>query len=286
MELGKRQKLKVLRVKEFGVYLGDLDLNEGMPKLSDGASEQNVESVLLPKKQVPDGTKIGDEIEVFLYKDSADRWISTTKPTKIQVGELARLEVKQTGKIGAFVDIGLERDVLIPFKEMGAQLKVGDFVLASLYVDRSHRLAATTKIYRLLKVPKGFHINDEVEGTVYAINEFGTMVAIENQYFGLIPKQEKVHLCLGDVVHARVVKIREDGKINLSLKKNIREQIQMDADLVFSKIGENGLGFSETSDKDLIMQKLGLSKSAFKRALGHLLKKGLVIITEENVLKK
>lgn len=286
MELGKRQKLKVLRVKEFGVYLGDLDLNEGMPKPSDGASEQNVESVLLPKKQVPDGTKIGDEIEVFLYKDSADRWISTTKPTKIQVGELARLEVKQTGKIGAFVDIGLERDVLIPFKEMGAQLKVGDFVLASLYVDRSHRLAATTKIYRLLKVPKGFHINDEVEGTVYAINEFGTMVAIENQYFGLIPKQEKVHLCLGDVVHARVVKIREDGKINLSLKKNIREQIQMDADLVFSKIGENGLGFSETSDKDLIMQKLGLSKSAFKRALGHLLKKGLVIITEENVLKK
>lgn len=286
MELGKRQKLKVLRVKEFGVYLGDLDLNEGMPKPSDGASEQNVESVLLPKKQVPDGTKIGDEIEVFLYKDSADRWISTTKPTKIQVGELARLEVKQTGKIGAFVDIGLERDVLIPFKEMGAQLKVGDFVLASLYVDRSHRLAATTKIYRLLKVPKGFHINDEVEGTVYAINEFGTMVAIENQYFGLIPKQEKVHLCLGDVVYARVVKIREDGKINLSLKKNIREQIQMDADLVFSKIGENGLGFSETSDKDLIMQKLGLSKSAFKRALGHLLKKGLVIITEENVLKK
>lgn len=286
MELGKRQKLKVLRVKEFGVYLGDLDLNEGMPKPSDGASEQNVESVLLPKKQVPDGTKIGDEIEVFLYKDSADRWISTTKPTKIQVGELARLEVKQTGKIGAFVDIGLERDVLIPFKEMGAQLKVGDFVLASLYVDRSHRLAATTKIYRLLKVPKGFHINDEVEGTVYAINEFGTMIAIENQYFGLIPKQEKVHLCLGDVVHARVVKIREDGKINLSLKKNIREQIQMDADLVFSKIGENGLGFSETSDKDLIMQKLGLSKSAFKRALGHLLKKGLVIITEENVLKK
>lgn len=274
MELGKRQKLKVLRIKDFGVYLGTD---------KEGAEE---ESVLLPKAQVPEGVKIGDEVDVFLYKDSGDRLISTMKPTRIQVGELARLEVRQVTKIGAFVDIGLERDVLIPFKEMGAQLSPGDFVLVCLYVDRSNRLAATTKIYKYLEIPKGFKVNDEVEGTVYAVNEFGTMVAIENRYFGLIAKQEQAKLKPGELVHARVIKIRDDGKINLSLKKKIRDQIQIDADLIWSKIGENGLGFSEKSDKDVIMKKIGLSKAAFKRALGNLLKRGLIVITEENVLKK
>ncbi len=274
MELGKRQTLRVLRIKDFGVYLGE-----------DGAKSDQ-EAVLLPKKQVPDGTKVGDTLEVFIYKDSDDRMISTTKQTKIQVGELARLEVKQITGIGAFVDIGLERDVLIPFKEMGAQLAVGDHVLVCLYVDRSRRLAATTKVYRHLEIPKGFKVNDEVDGTVYAVNEFGTMVAVENKYFGLIGKQEQTNLKPGDIVHARVIKVRDDGKINLSMKKNIRDQIQMDADLVWSKIGEEGLGFSENSDKELILRKLGLSKSAFKRALGNLLKKDLIVITEENVLKK
>lgn len=274
MELGKRQKLKVLRMKDFGIYLGH----------EDAKSED--EAVLLPKKQVPDNTQVGDELDVFIYKDSSDRLISTTRKTKIQVGELARLEVQQITKIGAFVDIGLERDVLIPFKEMGAQLEVGDYVLVGLYVDRSNRLAATTKVYRLLEIPKGFKVNDEVEATVYSITDFGVMVAIENKYFGLIAKQEQGNLKLGDLVHARVIKIRDDGKINLSLKKNIRDQIQLDADLVWSRIGETGLGFSEKSEKELIMRELGLSKSAFKRALGNLLKRDLIVITEENVLKK
>lgn len=274
MELGKRQKLKVLRVKDFGVYLGH------------GLGTEDEEAVLLPKKQVPEGISIGDEVDVFVYKDSSDRLICTTRQTKIAVGEMARLEVKQITKIGAFVDIGLERDVLIPFKEMGGELAVGDHVLVSLYVDRSHRLAATTKIYKLLSIPQGLKMNDEVEATVYSINEYGTMVAIANQYYGLITRGEGANLRIGDVVHARVVRIRDDGKINLSLKKPIKDQIALDADLILSRIGEQGLGFSEKSDKDLILRELGMSKAAFKRALGNLLKRDLITITGENVLKK
>lgn len=274
MELGKRQKLKVLRVKDFGVYLGH------------GLGTEDEEAVLLPKKQVPEGISIGDEVDVFVYKDSSDRLICTTRQTKIAVGEMARLEVKQITKIGAFVDIGLERDVLIPFKEMGGELAVGDHVLVSLYVDRSHRLAATTKIYKLLSIPQGLKMNDEVEATVYSINEYGTMVAIANRYYGLITRGEGANLRIGDVVHARVVKIRDDGKINLSLKKPIKDQIALDADLILSRIGEQGLGFSEKSDKDLILRELGMSKAAFKRALGNLLKRDLITITGENVLKK
>ena len=133
IELGKIQKLMVQRVKSFGVYLGE----ENEPS----------NSVLLPKKQVPEGTKPGDMLEVFIYKDSEDRLIATTAEPKLQVGEVAVLQVKDVAKVGAFLDMGLEKDLLLPFKEQNHKVQEGEQCLVALYVDKSRRLAATMNVY-------------------------------------------------------------------------------------------------------------------------------------------
>ena len=132
IELGKRQELEVVREKEFGVYLGE--------KKNDAAA------VLLPKKQVPAGTRVGDKLSVFIYKDSEDRLIATTADPKLQVGETAGLKVKEVAKIGAFLDMGLEKDLLLPFKEQNHKVRAGEECLVALYVDKSGRLAATMKV--------------------------------------------------------------------------------------------------------------------------------------------
>ena len=134
MELGKKQMLTVVKVVDFGVYLGD-----------------DREKVLLPKKQVPAGIEPGDPIEVFLYKDSSDRLIATTGTPKQELGQCAVLEVKDVAKIGAFLDMGLEKDLLLPFKEQTEKVEKGDKCLVSLYIDKSERLCATMKIYHLLR---------------------------------------------------------------------------------------------------------------------------------------
>lgn len=133
IELGKKQTLVVVREKDFGIYLAEKQGDEA--------------SVLLPKKQVPAGTKIGDSIEVFIYKDSEDRLIATTQMPKLQVGEVGVLKVKEVGKIGAFLDFGLEKDLLLPFKEQSHKVRQGEECLVAVYVDKSSRLAATMKVY-------------------------------------------------------------------------------------------------------------------------------------------
>ena len=134
MKLGERQVLTVVKKVEFGVYLG---------------SEN--ERVLLPAKQVPQGIEPGDPVEVFLYKDSSDRLIATTRQPKLTLGGLAVLKVVDTGRVGAFLNWGLEKDLLLPFREQTAKVKTGDSCLVSLYIDKSGRLCATMKVYPLLK---------------------------------------------------------------------------------------------------------------------------------------
>ena len=196
IELGKRQLLEVVRKKDFGVYLGE--------KAGDEAA------VLLPKKQVPEGTKIGDKIEVFIYKDSEDRLIATTGEASLQVGEVALLKVKEVGKIGAFLDMGLEKDLLLPFKEQNHKVRVGEECLVALYVDKSRRLAATMKVYSYMSNQSPYKKDDKVTGTVYEINEnLGAFVAVDNRYYGLIPARELFGVIHeGDTIEARVVKVR------------------------------------------------------------------------------
>lgn len=274
-ELGKKRKLMVVKKVDFGVYLGTSE-----------------ERVLLPKKEVPKGLEIGDPVEVFLYKDSADRLIATSKMPKLTLGELAVLNVKDTGRIGAFLDWGLPKDLLLPFKEQTAKVKKGDKVLAALYVDKSQRLCATMKVYEMLRTDSPYKKDDTVEGIIYDTSDnFGVFVAVDNCYCALIPKREAYGLFrVGDRVHARVVKVKEDGKLDLSVREKAFLQMDADAQMLMERMERNGgkLPFNDKSDPELIKKELGLSKNAFKRAVGRLLKEQKLQIVENGIeiLKK
>lgn len=274
-ELGKRRMLTVVKKTDFGVYLGTKD-----------------ERVLLPKKEVPEGTEAGDPVEVFLYRDSDDRMIATTRMPAITLGDLAVLTVKDTGKIGAFLDWGLPKDLLLPFKEQTVKVKKGDRVLVSLYVDKSERLCATMKIYGLLRTDSPYQKDDVVEGMIYDTSEkFGVFVAVDNCYSALIPKREAYGtLRVGDIVHGRVVKVKEDGKLDLSVREKAFLQMDTDAQLILEKMKSYGgkLPFTDKAEPELIRRELGLSKSAFKRAVGRLLKEQKLQIMENSIeiLKK
>ena len=270
MNLGKKQVLTVVKIVDFGVYLG--------------SDEQRV---LLPKKQVPEGIELGDPIEVFLYKDSDDRLIATTNEPKIQLGELAVLEVADTGKFGAFLNWGLEKDLFLPFKQQTAKVAKGDKCLVSLYIDKSERLCATMKVYELLSKETPYKKNDMVTGTVYAIREdFGVFVAVDNKYSAMIPKREvQGRFSLGQSVEARVTAVKEDGKMDLSVREKIPMQMDKDAEMIWKKLEANGgkLPFSDKTDPELIKKEFDLSKNAFKRAIGRLMKEGKIVIEEEGI---
>jgi len=273
IEIGKRQLLEVVRKKEFGVYLGEMA----------GADQ----AVLLPRKQVPEGTETGDKLDVFIYKDSSDRLIATTAQARLQVGETAVLKVKEVGKIGAFLDMGLEKDLLLPFKEQTHRVRAGEECLVALYVDKSMRLAATMKVYPYMSNESPYKKDDKVTGTVYEINEnLGAFVAVDNKYYGLIPDKElygDIHE--GDQVEARVLKVREDGKLDLSPREKAYVQMDADSKLVLKVIDEyeGVLPFNDKVSPEIIKREFHLSKNAFKRAVGRLLKEGKIKITEKTI---
>ena len=173
MKLGEKQVLTVVKIVDFGVYLGN-----------------DEERVLLPKKQVPEGIEPGDPVEVFLYRDSSDRLIATTNEPKLTMGHLAVLEVADRGKMGAFLDWGLEKDLFLPFKEQTAKVQKGDKCLVALYVDNSGRLCATMKVYHMLRTDSPYQKDDQVKGIVYdRSDEFGVFVAVDHQFSARIPKR-------------------------------------------------------------------------------------------------
>lgn len=265
MRLGEKQVLTVVKQVEFGVYLGT-----------------DEERVLLPKKQVPDGIGPGDPVEVFLYKDSSDRLIATTREPKITLGELAVLEVVDTGRVGAFLDWGLEKDLLLPFREQTARVEKSDRCLVSLYVDKSGRLCATMKITPLLRTDSPYKKGDMVRGTVYGISrDFGVFVAVDNRYSARIPRQEVYgKLSMGQEIEARVAGVKGDGKLDLSVRSRIPEQMDVDARRIMERLEECGgeLPFTDKAEPERIKAELDMSKAAFKRAVGRLLKQGRIEI--------
>ena len=271
MKLGKRQILTVVKVVDFGVYLGN-----------------NERKVLLPKKQVPEGIEPGDPVEVFVYKDSDDRLIATTKEPKIELGELAVLEVADTNKFGAFLDWGLEKDLFLPFKQQTAKVGKGDKCLVSLYIDKSERLCATMRVYDMLRTDSPYQKNDIVQGIVYDISEnFGVFVAVDHQFSALIPKKEaKQSFHVGQAVTARVTAVKADGKLDLSVRDKIPMQMDKDANMIWERLEDYGgrLPFNDKADPEVIQKEFGLSKNAFKRAVGRLLKEQKIVI-EGNSIK-
>ena len=274
IELGKRQKLKIVKEVEFGVYLGD-----------------EKEKVLLPKKQVPEGAKKDDELEVFIYRDSSDRPIATVRTPKLMAGETAVLSVSDVTDIGAFLDWGLEKDLFLPFKQQTAKVKPGDECLVALYIDKSSRLCATMKVYHHLQTDSPYRKNDTVTGRVYELSgNFGAFVAVDDKYSALIPKKEMYggkKYQVGDMVTARVADVKEDGKLELAVRQKAYLQMEEDADRLMGIVDSHGgvLPFSDKADPELIRRETGMSKNEFKRALGGLYKCRRVEIGESSVRK-
>lgn len=276
IELGKWQTLKVVRSKDFGIYLAE--------------EEGSKDAVLLPRKQVPEGLKAGGELEVFVYLDSSDRPIATINRPLITLGQLARLKVASVGNIGAFMDWGLEKDILLPFKEMEGKVREGREYLVYMYLDKSHRPCVTMRIYDYLSTDSPYKKDDYVEGYVYQINEkLGAFVAVEDRYQGLIPHQELMKkVYVGDCMKLRVSEVREDGKLNLSMNRPAYQQMEEDSEMVYDMIlsYDGVLPFTDKASPEIIKREMGLSKNAFKRAVGKLLKEGRIEIRDTCIVVK
>lgn len=274
LRLGETQELMIVKQVEFGVYLAE-------------SMEQREERVLLPRKQVPEDASIGDKISVFLYKDSKDRLIATVHQPKLMMGQLARLTVSDVQSIGAFLDWGLEKDLLLPFKEQTKKVKKGEEVLVALYEDKSSRLCATMKIYHDLSLGSPYKKDDQVAGMIYEISaQFGAFVAVDDRYSALIPKKEMYgNLQVGMTVHARVTEVKPDGKLDLSIRQKAYMQIGEDSYKVVEAIKAHGgmLPFNDKASPELIRESMGMSKAEFKRAVGNLLKQKKIEILENGI---
>lgn len=276
LRLGEKQTLVIVKKVEFGVYAAPADAPE--------------DKVLLPAKLVPAGAKVGDEVEVFLYRDSSDRLIATTRTPKLMMGQVALLTVAQIGKVGAFLDWGLEKDLFLPFKQQTCKVKAGDQVLAALYIDKSGRLCATMNVYEQLRTDSPYKKDDKVTGRIYEISKnFGAFVAVDDCFSALIPKKELFGATeqpkIGELVNARVVKVLEDGKLTLSIREKAYLQIQKDAEKIEKLLDsyEGALPFNDKAAPEVITHETGMSKNEFKRAVGHLLKEGKIQITERSI---
>lgn len=274
MRIGEWNTLKVIRSKEHGVYLGEDD-------------SRTADTVLLPRKQVPEGVKAGQMLDVFIYRDSQDRMIATTGKPYITMGEIKRLTVKSVTPIGAFMDWGLEKDILLPYKEQTAKVAEGRQYAVRMYEDRSGRLCVSMKLYGYLKPVEGYEAGDSFSGIVYEYKKgMGAFVAVDDTYSGLIHENELYErVMVGDIVNGRIVKIREDGRVDLSLRDLAYKQLGEDSEMVYNiiKSYHGVLPFTDKADKDIIRKEFGLSKNAFKRAVGHLLKERRIVITDSTI---
>ena len=277
IKLGERQTLTIVKKVEFGVYLAE-------------SKDNAEEKVLLPVKQVPEGAMPGDVVEVFVYRDSKDRMIATTNTPKLKMGEVAELAVAQVGKFGAFLDWGLEKDLLLPFKQQKKRVQPGDEVLVSLYIDKSGRLCATMNVYENLRCDSPYKKNDQVTGRVYEISDnFGAFVAVDNIYSALIPKKELYGKVMpGEDVTARVTQVKEDGRLDLSIREKAYLQIEKDAEEILKIIDsyDGVLPFNDKVSPEIIKRETGMSKNEFKRGVGNLLKNGLIEITDKVIRRK
>lgn len=273
LKLGEFQNLKIIKRTDFGIYLACEDDHENR--------------VLLPKAQIPEGAKIGDELRVFIYRDSKDRLIATTNTPLISLGQIAKLTVMQNSSIGAFLSWGLEKDLLLPFKEQTYRPIEGEEVLVALYIDKSNRLCATMKVYPYLLTDSHYTEGDEVDGLVYEISKnFGAFVAVDDKYSALISSKEYAGgLNPGDRIKARITAVKDDGKLDLTIRQKAYMQMDEDALKVLKVIEEFSgvLPFNDKASPETIRREMEMSKAAFKRAVGHLYKERKITIGENSI---
>lgn len=273
IQLGKKNTLTALRSTSVGFYLGD--------------REETVE-ILLPGKYVPESLACGDEIEVFIYTDSEDRLVATTLTPKIQLNEFAYLQVEDINAAGIFLDWGLEKDLLLPYSEQAERMELGRRYLVFLTLDdKSDRLVASAKLNRFMKKKIELSEGEQVNLLIAQQNDLGFQVIVNNQHFGLVYHNEIFKpVKKGDRLTGFVKRIREDGKIDISLQKQGYGEIENATQALLDKLkaSRGFLNLTDKSDPEAIMKALGMSKKTFKKAVGSLYKQKLIEIKDTGIV--
>lgn len=280
--LGRFASLKIKRFATPGAFL---DVSEERDE--QGAADADDDVVLLIGSEIPTGAKEGDSVDVFVHLDSEGRPIATTRIAKLELGQVAFLEVTENTQFGSFVDWGLAKELLVPFAEQTTDMRVGDRYAIGLYIDGSGRLAGTMKVSEMLGGAAGadkvdWKLDEWVTGEAWRKEPgIGLFVIVENAFVGLLPESEPHSLSRGEAARFRVTNVLPDGKIELSLRGHAHEEIEGDAARILKELSR--LGAPQIADKaspEEIRERFGLSKKAFKRAVGRLLKERAVDIDE------
>jgi predicted RNA-binding protein (virulence factor B family) len=272
MEPGKYYTLRALRASDHGVYLTDEAEN----------------AVLLPKKYVPEGFAIDDEIEVFIYRDSDDRLVATTEKPLIRINEFGVLEVKEVNKFGAFLDWGLEKDLLLPYSEQKYRLFPGKKCMVFVKLDeKTQRLIATTRIeYYVEKENIELEMGEAVDLLIGDSTEIGIQVIINNKYQGLLYDNELFQgISPGDRVTGYVKQVRPDHKVDVMLQQPGYGHVEPAAKKILDVLKANNhfLGLTDKSDPMIILAQLEMSKKTFKKAIGALYKQRLIRLEEDGI---
>jgi predicted RNA-binding protein (virulence factor B family) len=276
--LGRSATLKVRRFAPSGAYLA-----------LDGAPDRD--AILLVGTEIPEGAREGDEIRVFVHRDSEGRPLATTRSPKLELGQVAFLEATACTPIGAFVDWGLAKELLVPFAEQTAPVSVGGRYAIGLYIDESGRLAGTMRVAEMLPLAdkkRDWRLDEWVDGEAWRKDgEIGTFFIVEKAFVGLVPKSEPHTLARGAAARLRVSHIHPDGKIELSLRGHAHEELAGDAARVLEILSRpKAPRVGDRSTPAQIFAVFALSKKAFKRAVGRLLKEGSVSIGEDGFVRK
>ncbi|SHK75799.1 hypothetical protein SAMN05216582_11625 [Selenomonas ruminantium] len=260
--------LKVVRESELGAFL-------------DAETGNTNDDILLHKNQQTAPVKIGDEVEVFLYLDPNRKLTASMRVPKMREGQIARLKVINVSRDGAFVDVGAERGIFMPYAGMRGRPQIGEVVWAKLYTDKSGRLAVTMEVEdemrRASQPAKGVKKGQLVKGAIYNYTDAGAFLFSEERYIVFIANKEidaNNRPRVGQVVTARVTYIRDDGRLNASLKESKEKALITDGEKILELLRnrDGKMPYSDESSPEVIRDKFGISKAAFKRALGHLIK--------------
>ena len=262
--------MRVARLGEMGAFL-------------DAETGNTSDDVLLHSQQQTAPVAVGDEVEVFLYRDSKRRLTASMRVPKMKEGQIARMKVVNVSKDGAFLDVGAERGIFMPFAGMRGRPRIGERVWAKLYTDKSGRLAVTMEVEdemrRASKPAEGVKVGDSVTGEIYNYTDSGAFLFSRERYIVFIDNKEmKVRPRVGETVTARVTFVREDGRLNASLREIKEKAMVSDGEEILALLRERKgkMPYSDATSPEIIRDKFGVSKAAFKRALGRLLKEGKI----------
>ena len=274
IQLGKRNDMKVLRMVDFGAYLDAGDIGE----------------ILLPNRYVPEGCKVGDEVNVFVYLDSEERLVATTQKSLVEVNHFACLEVKLVNEHGAFLDWGLMKDLFCPFKEQKQKMQVGYKYVVYAYIDAvTYRIVASAKLEKFISNERPpYSKGDEVDIIVCQKTDLGFKVIVDDKFYGMLfDKDVFKPLRKGDRMKAYIKQIRPDDKIDVVLQNESgRELVEGFAERLLQELfaSEGGcLPYHDKTDADEIYRAFGVSKKTFKRAVGDLYKRNLITLSDSGI---